>query len=82
MHLAHCLDKHAAGAAGGVVDGFSGLGRKQGDHELHDLARGVELPGVLFLHVGKLFDQELVGVAHHIGAIVPVTEPLCRKVLH
>ena len=48
--LAHVLDdleQHAAGAAGGVVDGLAFLRVEDVDHQPHDRARRVELARLL-----------------------------------
>ena len=39
-------DQEAGGAAGGIEDGFGLLGVDDLDHEIDDVARGAELPGI------------------------------------
>ncbi len=41
------LQQHAAGAAGGIVDGLAFPGVEDVDHQPHDRARGVELARLL-----------------------------------
>jgi hypothetical protein len=56
-HMLDAGEQHAAGAAGGVVDGLALLRVEQVDHQPHHAARGVELAGLLVGGVGELLDQ-------------------------
>ena len=56
------LDKHAAGAAAGVVDAAF-VGREHLDETAHDAGRGVELAAVLALGAGELGEEILVNAA-------------------
>jgi hypothetical protein len=81
LHLDQRRDEHAAGAAGGVVDRFAGLGREQLRHQVDDGAVGVELGGGVAGVVGELLDQEFVGVAEFVLGHVGDRQRLGREVL-
>ena len=53
-------EQHAAGAAGGVVDGLARLRLEHLGHQVDDGAVGVELGGGVAGVVGELLDQVLV----------------------
>ena len=73
--------QHAAGAAGGVVDGLALLRVEDVDQHPDDRTRGVELARLLVREVGELLDQVLVGVAEHVGADGGVAERDLGEVL-
>ena len=56
-------EQHAAGAAGGVVDGLARLRLEHLGHQVDDGAVGVELGGGVAGVVGELLDQVLVALA-------------------
>ena len=65
--------EHAAGAAGGVVNGLGHVGpgkdvvivvEQEVHHQADDLPRGVVLPGVLVVRLGEAADDLLENIAH------------------
>ena len=60
------LHQHAAGAAGGIVDGFALLGVEDVHHQAHHGARRVELAGLFVGGVGEFLDQVFVGLAEDV----------------
>lgn len=56
-------EQHAAGAAGGVIDGLAGLHVEHLGHEVNDGAVRVELGGGVAGVVGELLDEILVALA-------------------
>ena len=76
------LGEHAAGTAGGIVNGDDGREllfhrlEQQVDHELDDLARGEVLSGLLVVLLVELADEFLKDVAHaeigQAGELAPV----------
>ncbi len=56
-------EQHAAGAAGGVIDGFAGLRFQHFGHEMDDGAVGVEFGGGVAGVVGEFFDKVFVSLA-------------------
>ena len=56
-------EQHAAGAAGGIIDGLAGLHVEHLGHEVDDGAVRVELGGGVAGVVGKLLDEILVALA-------------------
>jgi hypothetical protein len=56
-------EQHAAGAAGGVIDGLAGLHVEHLGHEVDDGAVRVELGGGVAGVVGELLDEILVALA-------------------
>jgi hypothetical protein len=82
LHVLDRTEKHAACAAGGVVDGLALLGVEDLDHHANDAARGVELARLLPARdIGELADQVLVRVAQDIGADGLVAERDGREAL-
>ena len=73
--------EHAAGAAGGVVDGLAGLRVEDRRHEPDDCARGVELARLLVGGLGEPLDEHLVGVAENVARDGGVGERDRREVL-
>ena len=63
LHLSQGRDEHAAGAAGGIVDALSRLGRQHLHHEMYHSAIGIEFLGGVAAVIGELFDQEFVAIA-------------------
>ena len=64
---AFALDEHAAGAAGGVVDGAAG-GGEHGDEQADDGPRGVELAAVFSLGGGEAGEEIFVDAAEDVAA--------------
>ena len=60
------LQQHAAGAAGGIVDGLAFPGIEDVHHQPHDRARRVKLARLLVREVGELLDQVFVGLAEDV----------------
>ena len=56
-------EQHAAGAAGGIIDGLAGLHVEHLGHEVDDGAVRVELGGGVAGVVGELLDEILVALA-------------------
>ena len=75
------LQQHAAGAAGGVVDGFAFLRVEDVDHQPHHGARRVELARLLVGGVGELLDQVFVGLAEDVGLCRLIAEVDAREML-
>jgi len=72
--------EHAAGAAGGIVDGFTRLRFEHLGHEVDDGAVGVKLARLLVREVGELLDQVFVGLAEDVRLGLPVAESNAREV--
>jgi hypothetical protein len=60
-------EEEAAGAAGGVGDGFARLGRDAGDHGFDERAGREVLAGARLCVFGVLFEDAFVDVALRIG---------------
>ena len=61
------LDEHAAGAAGGVDDGLTGLRVEDLHEQVDDVAGGEELAGLLAGRLGELPQQVLIRCAEHVA---------------
>ncbi len=73
LHGEIALDEEAAGAAGGVVNLHTRVGREDAGHDLADFSEGVELAGALSATFGELADEVFVALADDIG--LNVLEP-------
>lgn len=63
MHMLEDPNREAAGASGGIGDRLALLWVKHADHEVHDRARGEELPELAAEHVAeKLLEREALDV--------------------
>ncbi|MGC3995499.1 MAG: hypothetical protein QM779_15510 [Propionicimonas sp.] len=69
------LDEHAAGAAGRVDDLLARLRVEDPHQQVHDVARGEELAGLLARGFGELPQQVLVGIAEDVAGNVVGVEP-------
>ena len=61
-------DEESGGAAGGVEDGFVLLWVDELDHEVDDVARGAELPGIALR--AKDGEEVFEGIAEAFGVVV------------
>ncbi len=61
------LDEHAAGAAGGIVDGHAGLGIDDFDEGADDVGGRVEFTGFLAGGIGEELDEVFVSRAEEVG---------------
>jgi len=61
-------DEEPGGAAGGVEDGFVLLGLQDLDHEVDDVARGAELPGIAL--AAEHGEQVFKGIAEALAVVV------------
>lgn len=75
-------EEHAAGAAGGVVDGFARLRFEHLGHEMDDGAVGVELGGGVAGVVCKFLDEVFVALAQLVFGQIGEGEFERAKVLH
>ena len=76
LHGELALDEEAAGAAGGVVNLHTRIGREDAGHDLADFSGSVELAGALTASFGELADEVFVALADDIGLNVLEPEAL------
>jgi hypothetical protein len=74
------FEKHAAGPAGRVINGFSGLGRKDSNHQRDHGTRSVEFTSLLVGQVGKFLDQVLIGLTENVRLAVLIAQVERREV--
>lgn len=75
------LQQHAAGAAGGVIDGLTLTRIENVNHESHDRAGGIELASLLVCQVGELFDQIFIRLSEDVRLRRMVAQVDAREML-
>ena len=81
VHVVDGFDQHAARTACGIIDAFAGLRIENAHKQLDHGAGCIELARLLLRLVGKLLQQNFVGIAHQISRIITIPQPPLGKVI-